>query len=183
MWTAVHRQLPDAWPWAFRHPGHERLVGVEWRVWAANSPCPPVVVLPRRTSHHSWETVAALWGWVAVRETGGHVFTAPRGTVIETDREKALQPTSAASATTSLLSSTVGSAATRKWCLGPSLLPAAYKPSRAPRTSAGGRGAPPQSCSQGSAPGRCRPAPPDQTAALRIGRSRQMARAIGSRQG
>ena len=85
VWTAVHRQLPDAWPQVYRPPGHERLVGVEWRVWAANSPCPPVVVLPGRTSHPSWETVAVLWGWVAVRGTDGHVFTAPRGTVIETD--------------------------------------------------------------------------------------------------
>ena len=93
VWTAVHRQLPDAWPRAFRPPGHERLVGVEWRVWAANSPSPPVVVLPRRTSHPSWETVAVLWGCVAARGTGGHVFTAPRGTVIETDGEMALQLT------------------------------------------------------------------------------------------
>ena len=93
MWTAIHRQLPDAWPQAFRPPGHERRVGVQWRVWAANSPCPPVVVLPRRTSHPSWETVAVLWGWVAVRGTGGHVFTAPRGTVIETDGGMALQLT------------------------------------------------------------------------------------------
>ena len=93
MWTAVHRQLPDAWRQAFRPPGHERLVGMEWRVWAANSPCPPVVVLPRRTSHPSWETVA-VWGeWVAVRGTAGHVFTAPRGTVIETDGGMALQLT------------------------------------------------------------------------------------------
>ena len=76
-----------------RPPGHERLVGVEWRIWAANSPCPPVVVLPRRTSHPSWETVAVLWGWVVVRGTGGHVFTAPRGTVIETDGGMALQLT------------------------------------------------------------------------------------------
>ena len=86
VWTAVHRQIPDAWPQVFRPPGHGRLVGVEWRVWAANSPCPPVVVLPRRTSNRSWETVAVLWGWLAVRGTGGHVFTARRGTVIETDR-------------------------------------------------------------------------------------------------
>ena len=93
VWTAVHRLLPDAWPQVFRPPGHERLVGVEWRVWAANSPCPPVVVLPRRTSHPSWETVAFLWGWVAVRGTDGHVFTAPQGTVIETDGGTALQLT------------------------------------------------------------------------------------------
>ena len=50
-----------------------------------------MVVLPRRTSHPSWETLAVLWGWVAVRGTGGHVFTAPRGTVIETDVGTALQ--------------------------------------------------------------------------------------------
>ena len=93
VWTAVHRQLPDGWPQVFRPPGHERLVGVEWRVWAANSPCPPVVVLPRRISHPSWETVPVLWGWVAVRGTDGHVFTAPRGTVIETDGGTALQLT------------------------------------------------------------------------------------------
>ena len=93
LWTAVHRRLPDAWPQVFRPPGHERLVGVEWRVWATNSPCPPAVVLPRRTSHPSWRKVAVLWGWVAVRGTGGHVFTAPRGTVIETDGGTALQLT------------------------------------------------------------------------------------------
>ena len=93
VWTAVHRQLPDAWPQVFRPPGHERLVGVEWRVWAANSPCPPVVVLPRRTSHPSWQTVAVLWGLVAVRGTGGRVFTAPRGTVIEKDGGMVLQLT------------------------------------------------------------------------------------------
>ena len=93
VWTAVHRQLPDAWPQVYRPPGHERLVGVEWRVWAANGPSPPVVVLPRRTNHPSWETVAVLWGWVAVRWADGHVFTAPRGTVIETDGGTALQLT------------------------------------------------------------------------------------------
>ena len=67
VWTAVHRRHPDAWPQVFRPPAHERLVGVEWRVWATNSPCPPVVVLPRRISHPSSETVAVLWGLVAVR--------------------------------------------------------------------------------------------------------------------
>ena len=72
VWTAVHRRLPDAWPQVFRPPGHERLLGSEWRVWAASSPCPPVVVLPRRTSHPSWETVAVLWGWMAV---GGPMAT------------------------------------------------------------------------------------------------------------
>ena len=93
VWTAVHRQLPDAWPQVYRPPGHERLVGVEWRVWAANRPSRTVVVLPRRTNHPSWETVAVLWGWVAVRGANGHVFTAPRGTVIETDGGTALQLT------------------------------------------------------------------------------------------
>ena len=90
MWTAVHRQLPDAWPQAFRPPWPRASGGVEWRVWAATSPCPPVVVLPRKTTHPSLETVAVLWGWVAVRGTRGHVFTGPRGTVIETDGVMAL---------------------------------------------------------------------------------------------
>ena len=93
VWTAVHRQLPDAWAQVYRPPGHERLVGLEWRVLAANSPCPPMVVLTRRTSHPSWETVAVLWGWVAVRGTDGHVFTAPGGTVIGTNGGTALQLT------------------------------------------------------------------------------------------
>ena len=93
VWTAVHCRLPDAWPRVLRPPDHERLVGVKWRVWATNSPCPPVVVLPRRTSRPSWRTVAVLWGWVAVRGTGGHVFTAPQGTVIETDGGSELQLT------------------------------------------------------------------------------------------
>ena len=94
VWTAVHRQLPDASHRTFRPPGHERLVGVEWRVWAANSPCPPVVVVPKKSGPRpSCETVAVLWGWVTVRGTGGHVFSAPRGTVIETDGGVALQLT------------------------------------------------------------------------------------------
>ena len=93
VWTAVHPQLPDAWPQAFRPPGHEHLVGVEWRVWAANSPGWPVVALPGRTSHPSLETVAVLWGRVALPGTRGHVFTAWRGTVIETDGGMALQLT------------------------------------------------------------------------------------------
>ena len=86
VWTAVHRQLPDAWHKTFRPAGHERLVGVKWHVWAANSPCPPVVVLPKRFGpNRSWEAVAVLWEWVTVRGFGGHIFTAPRGTVVETD--------------------------------------------------------------------------------------------------
>ena len=52
VWTAARRQLPDAWHRTFRPPGHERLVGVEWRVWAANSPCPLVVVLPEKSGLH-----------------------------------------------------------------------------------------------------------------------------------
>ena len=55
-------------------------------MWAANSPCPPVVVLPKKSGPHpSWETVAVLGGWVTVRGIGGHIFTAPRGTLVETD--------------------------------------------------------------------------------------------------
>ena len=93
MWTAVHRELPDAWHKTFRPPSHERLVGVEWRVRAANSPCPLVVVLPKTTGPSpSWETVAVLWGWVTVRGSfGGHVLTARRGKVVETDGAVALQ--------------------------------------------------------------------------------------------
>ena len=84
--TAVRRQLPNAWHRTFWAPGHERLVGGEWHVWAANSPCPPVVVLPKKSGPHpSWETMAVLGGWVTVRGTRGHVFTAPRGAVIETN--------------------------------------------------------------------------------------------------
>ena len=40
VWAAVQRQLPGVWHKSLRPPGHERLVGVEWRVWAANGPCP-----------------------------------------------------------------------------------------------------------------------------------------------
>ena len=94
MWTAVHHQLPDAWHGTFRPPGHEHQVGVEWRVWAANSPCPLEVVLPKKSGPHpGWETVAVLWGWVTVRRIGGHILTAPRGTVVETDGGVALQLT------------------------------------------------------------------------------------------
>ena len=94
VWTAVHRQLPDAWHRTFWPPGHEHLVAVEWRVWVANSPCPPVVVLPKKSGPNPTSaTVVVLWGWVTVRGTGGHAFTAPRGTVIETDGGVALQLT------------------------------------------------------------------------------------------
>ena len=37
--------------------------------------------------------MAVLWGWVTVRGAGGHVFTAPQGTVIETDGGGAMQLT------------------------------------------------------------------------------------------
>ena len=37
--------------------------------------------------------MAVLWGWMTLRGTGGHVFTAPRGTVIETDGGVVLQLT------------------------------------------------------------------------------------------
>ena len=94
VWPAIHRQLPDAGHRTFRPPSHERRMGVEWRMWAANSPCPPIMVLPKKSGPHpSWETMAVLWGWVAVRGTGGHIFTAPRGAVIETDGGVALQLT------------------------------------------------------------------------------------------
>ena len=46
VWAAVHRQLLDAWDTSLRPPGHNRLVGVEWRLWAANDPCPPVERFP-----------------------------------------------------------------------------------------------------------------------------------------
>ena len=65
--------------------------------WEWNGACGPPTAHARRwwscpgTSHPSWETVPVLWGWVAVRGTDGHVFTAPRGTVIETDGGTALQ--------------------------------------------------------------------------------------------
>ena len=94
MWTAVHRQLPESWHKSFRPPSHERLLGVEWRMWTANSPCLPVVVWPKKSGPSpSWETVVILWGWVTVRGFGGHVFTAPRGTVVEKDGRVALQLT------------------------------------------------------------------------------------------
>ena len=84
VWTAVHHQLPDAWHRTFRPPGQERLVGVEWRS--------PVVVLPKKSGpHRSSETLAVLWRWVTVRGIGGHIFAAPRGTVVETDGGLALQ--------------------------------------------------------------------------------------------
>ena len=35
--------------------------------------------------------MVVLWGWVTVRGVGGHVFTAPRGTVVETDGRVPLQ--------------------------------------------------------------------------------------------
>ena len=91
-WTAVHRQLPDAWPQAFRPWPQASGRGGMARM-GPKQPMPAGVVLPRRTSHPSCETVAVLWGWVAVRGTGGHVFTAPRGTVIETDGGMALHLT------------------------------------------------------------------------------------------
>ena len=65
------------------------MVRVEWRVWAANSRCPPKKSGP----HPSGETVADLLGRVTVRGTGGHIFTAPRGRVIEKDGGVALQLT------------------------------------------------------------------------------------------
>ena len=67
-------------------------------LWGGSGACgppialPPVVVLPKSFGPHpSRETVAVLRGWVTVRGTVGHISTAPRGTVIETDRGVALQ--------------------------------------------------------------------------------------------
>ena len=94
VWTAVHRQLPQVRHKYFRPLGHERLVGMERRMWAANSPCPPVVVWPKKSGPSpNLETVVVLWGWVTVRGFGGHVFTALHGTVVKTDGRVALQLT------------------------------------------------------------------------------------------
>ena len=43
VWTVVHRQLPGSWDASLRlrPPGYDLLVGVEWRLWAANNPTPP----------------------------------------------------------------------------------------------------------------------------------------------
>ena len=61
---------------------------------AANSPRLPVVVLPKKSGlHPRGETVAVMLGWATVRPIGGHVFTAPRGTVVDTDDGVALQLT------------------------------------------------------------------------------------------
>ena len=92
MWAAVHRQLPEAWHKSLRPPGHKRLVGVEWRVWAANGPYSPVVGWPRQSGPvPSLETIVVLWGWLTVRRVGGQAFTAPRRTVVEMERRVALQ--------------------------------------------------------------------------------------------
>ena len=76
VWTAVHRQLPGSWDASLRPPGYDQLVGVEWRRWAANGPCPPVVIWPRRLGPGpSWETIVVPWGWLTIRGVGGHAFT------------------------------------------------------------------------------------------------------------
>ena len=48
-WAAIHCQLPDAWDTSLRSPGHDGLAGVDWRLWAANGPCPPMVMWPRKS--------------------------------------------------------------------------------------------------------------------------------------
>ena len=60
-------------------------------VLAANGPCPPVVMWPRKPGPSPGrETVVVLWRWVTVRGVGEHACTAPRGTVVGTDRRVAL---------------------------------------------------------------------------------------------
>ena len=50
------------------------------------------MVWPRKAGPNpSWETMVVLWVWVTMQEIGGHAFTAPRGTVVETDGRVALQ--------------------------------------------------------------------------------------------
>ena len=79
MWTAVHRQLLGSWDVSLRPPGCGQLVGVKWKLGAANGLCPPVVMWPRRSGPGpGGETIVVLCGWVTIREVGGHAFTAPR---------------------------------------------------------------------------------------------------------
>ena len=60
-WTAVHRQLLGSWDVSLRLPSYDRLVGVEWRLWAANGPCPPVVMWPRHSGlAPHWEKIVVL---------------------------------------------------------------------------------------------------------------------------
>ena len=49
VWTVVHRRLSGSWDASVRPPGWDRLVGVHWRLWAANVLCPPVVMGPWRS--------------------------------------------------------------------------------------------------------------------------------------
>ena len=44
VWTAVHRQFRGSLDASLRPPGYDRLVGVEWRLWAANGPCPLLLI-------------------------------------------------------------------------------------------------------------------------------------------
>ena len=63
VWKAVHRQLPGSWDASLRPPGCDQLVGVEWRLWAANSPRPRVVVWPWRSAPGPcWEIIVVLRG-------------------------------------------------------------------------------------------------------------------------
>ena len=92
MRAEVHHLPPDACDAFLRPRGHDRLVGVEWRLRTANGPCPPVVMWPRK-SGPSWETIVVLWSWVTIRGVRGHAFTAPWGTAVDTDRRVALHLT------------------------------------------------------------------------------------------
>ena len=94
VWTAVHRQLLARGMRPCGPPRCDRLVGAEWRLWAANGPCPPVVVWPRRSGPGpSWESIVLLWGRVMSRGVGGHTFTALQGMAMDTDGKMALQLT------------------------------------------------------------------------------------------
>ena len=94
VWTAVHRQLRGSWDASLQPPGCDWLVGVKWRLWAANGPCPPMVMWPRHSGPGPrCETIMVLWGWVTIRGAGGHAFTAPRGTAMDSDGRVALQLT------------------------------------------------------------------------------------------
>ena len=91
VWAAVHRQLPDALDTSLQPPGHDPLVGMEWRLWAANVPCPPVVMWPGKSGlGPSWETIVVVCGSVTIRGVGGHAFTAPCGKAVDTDGRVAL---------------------------------------------------------------------------------------------
>ena len=82
----LHRWFPASWDVSMRPPRHEQIVGVVWRLWAANSPGPPTMIVPWRTGSNTWETIVVLWGWVAVHSLECHVFVAPRYTALVSGR-------------------------------------------------------------------------------------------------